>query len=90
MKKWFNILPEGDNACKILLYGYISDWEDDANAKGFVTELADAESKYKKINIHINSGGGSVLKGWPYSMPFGHRMPTSVYMWMAWPHQWAV
>lgn len=63
MKKWFNILPDGDNACKILLYGYISDWEDDASAKAFVTELSNAESRYQKINVHINSGGGSVYEG---------------------------
>lgn len=63
MKTWYNILPDGENACKILIYGYISEYEKDANAKDFVTELSYAETMYSNINIHINSGGGSIHEG---------------------------
>ncbi|MBN1340737.1 MAG: Clp protease ClpP [Bacteroidales bacterium] len=63
MKRWFNILPDGPAGCKILVYGYISQWDEELTSKDFVTELSEAEARYQKINIHINSNGGDVFEG---------------------------
>lgn len=46
---------------EILLYGYISEFE--INANDFVKELRNLEKEHSTINIRINSGGGSVFEG---------------------------
>lgn len=63
MTRYFNILPDGPNACKVLIYGYIGQWDEDVNSRGFVNELAEAEARYAAINVHINSYGGDVFEG---------------------------
>jgi ATP-dependent Clp endopeptidase proteolytic subunit ClpP len=63
MNKFYNILPVDSETCKILLYGMISSWTDDANAKNFAVEFAEAAVRYRNINIHINSTGGDVFEG---------------------------
>lgn len=60
---------DGDVA-EIFLYGYIGDdwWiEEDEQiiAKNFVKTLNELEKKYSRINIRINSPGGSVYHGNP-------------------------
>lgn len=45
----------------ILLYGDIETWG--VNAKDFVIELKELEATHKKINLRINSCGGSVFEG---------------------------
>lgn len=46
---------------EILIYGYIGDWDVSANA--FVKELKSLEATYNRIDVRINSGGGSVFEG---------------------------
>lgn len=62
-KNFFNIVPSGDSAT-ILLYGDIgSYYEDGVSDKQLVRELKEAESAYRKIEVRINSMGGSVYAG---------------------------
>lgn len=55
-----NKTPDSDEA-EIFLYGYIGDG--DASAAFFVRELRALEKDYSRINLRINSGGGSVFEG---------------------------
>lgn len=49
------------NKAEILIYGYIDQYDVGANA--FVKELRQLEKEYEKIDVRINSGGGSVFEG---------------------------
>jgi ATP-dependent Clp endopeptidase proteolytic subunit ClpP len=61
-KRFFNMIPSPDVAC-ILLYGEVGDkWEGVTDAD-IVRELRDYESLYGKIDVRINSIGGSVYAG---------------------------
>ena len=51
-----------EKVAEILVYGYIGD-DEGVLAKEFIKELREVEKDYKQINIHINSGGGSVYEG---------------------------
>ena len=61
MKRFFNIIPGEDSAC-ILIYGEIGEWGNSSSAN-IVSELIDLESRYNKIDVRINSEGGSVYSG---------------------------
>ncbi len=61
MKKFFNMIPGEDGAC-ILLYGDIGDYGDSGTGK-IVGELMEMQSEFKKIDVRINSLGGSVYSG---------------------------
>ncbi|NLO50867.1 MAG: Clp protease ClpP [Bacteroidales bacterium] len=63
MTRYFNILATSADTCKVLLYGIISSYSEDVNSRGFVNEFAEAESRYRNINVHINSNGGEVFEG---------------------------
>jgi len=63
---------QNGDAAEIFLYGYIGQekwWEDDETEAltdiAVVQAIRDAESKYKRINVRINSPGGSVMHGDP-------------------------
>ena len=61
MKQYW-IVNQLDNAtAEILLYGYIGEY--DVTASEFVKELRTLEKENSKINVRINSGGGSVFDG---------------------------
>lgn len=62
MRKLLNIIP-GEESCCILLYGIIGDDEDGACCSRIVSEMLEAEASYKKIDVRINSKGGSVYSG---------------------------
>lgn len=54
----------------ILMYGSIPSWEEDTykmknTAERFVKEFKALEKDFDRINIHINSPGGSVYHGFP-------------------------
>jgi ATP-dependent protease ClpP protease subunit len=51
----------GKSAAEILLYGYIGG--DEIVASDFIRELSNCEKEYSKINIRVNSGGGSIFDG---------------------------
>lgn len=48
---------------EIIVYGRIDEYEDCISAKNFITELRQLEATAKKINVRINSPGGSVYEG---------------------------
>lgn len=52
----------GPDACCVLLYGYIGEYED-VRAADIVRELLEAAAVYKKIDVRINSLGGEVFTG---------------------------
>ena len=70
-KQYFNVIAvEGENSADLLIYGYIgqSDWwsENDTEALtdlAVVQKLAELEKNYSRINVRINSPGGSVYHG---------------------------
>lgn len=61
MNKFFNIIP-GREACCILLYGDIGDY-DSVRSGDIARELLEAEAAYGKIDVRINSNGGEVYAG---------------------------
>lgn len=62
---------EKENSASILLYGYIGQdewWDEDRKEElitdiAFIQKLGELESRYQRINIRINSPGGSVYHG---------------------------
>lgn len=61
MKKFFNIIP-GKDACCILLYGDIGDY-DDVRSGDIARELLEAEALSGRIDVRINSNGGEIYAG---------------------------
>ncbi len=62
MRKYkFINYTNADGEISLHLYGDIDSWG--INAKDVVTTLGELESQYKKINLRINSLGGSVFEG---------------------------
>ena len=61
MSRLFNIIPGPDSAC-ILLYGNIGG-HDRVDAAQVVSELMELQSKYRRIDVRINSYGGEVYEG---------------------------
>ena len=63
MKKFTNVQEE-DNGC-LLLYGEVADDDDDGrlSSREVVERLMNMDSRYKRIEVHINSVGGEVYPG---------------------------
>jgi ATP-dependent Clp endopeptidase proteolytic subunit ClpP len=61
-RKFFDITSDG-NVATILLYGDIGRWNDEVSDADIVTKFKEAESSFRRINVHINSGGGEVYMG---------------------------
>lgn len=61
MEKFFIVAKSKNNTPEILVYGVIG--SDDTNSTLFVKALKELEQKHSKINVRINSEGGSVLQG---------------------------
>lgn len=65
------ITTEHENSADILLYGYIGQddrWDEDRKEEritdiAFIQKLNELSSRYQRINIRINSPGGSVYHG---------------------------
>jgi ATP-dependent Clp protease, protease subunit len=66
-KKYFSVQNKTDESVDILIYGVIGDswFEESVTARQFVADLQALEKNYKRINIRINSPGGSVWDGLP-------------------------
>jgi ATP-dependent Clp protease protease subunit len=67
-KPFFSVVSnKSDSIGRINIYGVIGpDWWGEGNeAKSFVRELNYLESKFDRIDIHINSPGGSIWDGLP-------------------------
>lgn len=64
--RYFKVVNSGTpNVGEIKIYGLISDWYDDVNAIDFLAAFNALEAICSRINIHINSPGGSVWEGLP-------------------------
>ena len=62
-KNVFNIIANPDgHSCTILLYGEIGDYAE-VTASDILSQIMDAESRYGRIDIRINSVGGQVSTG---------------------------
>lgn len=65
-QKFFNITTnKGETTASIYIYGIIGSYWDGNDAKAFQKEFSQLEKDYKRINIYINSPGGSVNEGLP-------------------------
>lgn len=68
---YFNVIAvEGSDSADVLLYGIIGQdkwWADDPTEPitdlAIVQKLKELEGKYERINVHINSPGGSMYHG---------------------------
>jgi ATP-dependent protease ClpP protease subunit len=68
---------------ELLIFAAIGDWEDfgEVSAKGFARDLAALPSSVKRLDIHINSPGGSVFEAQAiYSRLADHRSEKIVYV----------
>lgn len=66
-KPVYNISQKSETEADMLIYGVIGDsWFEDGNpAKQVVSDFKNLEKKYARINVRINSPGGSVWDGLP-------------------------
>lgn len=62
---YYKIENKSGQEADILIYGVIGDswWEESVTAKRFVTDFKELEKTCSRINIRINSPGGSVFDG---------------------------
>jgi ATP-dependent Clp endopeptidase proteolytic subunit ClpP len=66
-KKYYSVQNKTDQSADILIYGVIGDswFEESVTARQFIADLKALENDYQRINIKINSPGGSVFDGLP-------------------------
>lgn len=66
-KPFYTITNQGPTSAEIMIYGVIgsSFWEEGNDAKNFVKDFKRLEAQYDRIDVHINSPGGSVWDGLP-------------------------
>ena len=53
----------GTDACCILLYGDIGEYDDNVRSGDIARELLEAEALTGKVDVRINSNGGEVYSG---------------------------
>jgi ATP-dependent protease ClpP protease subunit len=73
---------EADSA-ELMIFSQIGDWEDmgDVSARSFAKALATLPGSVKRLDIHINSPGGSVFEAQAiYSRLADHRSTKHVYV----------
>ncbi len=71
------------DAAELLIFSQIGDWEDmgDVSAKAFARDLAKLPSSVKRLDIHINSPGGSLFEASAiYSRLADHRATKIVFV----------
>jgi ATP-dependent Clp endopeptidase proteolytic subunit ClpP len=79
---FYKIQNNGNKTVDILIYGVIGDsWYDESvSARRFVTEFNNLEKENDRINIRINSPGGSVFDGLPiYNAIANSKVETHTY-----------
>ena len=71
-QKFYEIVNQSEDSksVDILMYGSIPSWDEDTykmknSAESFAKELKNLEKDYDRINIHINSPGGSLYHAFP-------------------------
>lgn len=57
----FKVQASTESTAEIFIYGYLGAFE--YSSQDFVRQFEELKSKYKLINVHINSGGGSIFEG---------------------------
>jgi ATP-dependent Clp protease, protease subunit len=64
-KKYYSIQNKAENSVDILIYGVIGDswFEESITARQFFADFKALEKEYSRINVRINSPGGSVFDG---------------------------
>lgn len=64
-KKYYSVQNKADNSVDVLIYGIIGDswFQESTTARQFVADLISLEKDYSRINVRINSPGGSVFDG---------------------------
>lgn len=64
-KKYYSIQNKAENSVDILIYGVIGDswFEESVTARQFFADFKALEKEYSRINVRINSPGGSVFDG---------------------------
>lgn len=68
VKKYYKVNAKaGSAAADIFIYGVIGDswFEESVTARQFVGDLRSLEENHSRINVHVNSPGGSVFDGLP-------------------------
>lgn len=68
VKKYYKINARaGSGSADIFIYGVIGDswYEESVTARQFVGDLRSLEENHDRINVHVNSPGGSVFDGLP-------------------------
>ena len=71
------------DAAELMIFSTIGDWEDmgDVSARAFARDLAALPASVKRLDIHINSPGGSVFEAQGiYSRLADHRSTKNVYV----------
>lgn len=71
------------SAAELMIFSQIGEWEDmgDTSAKGFAKALGTLPTSVKRLDIHINSPGGSVFEAQAiYSRLADHRSTKHVYV----------
>ena len=79
----FTMEGEDPASAELLIFSQIGDWEEmgDVSARGFAKELAKLPTSVKRIDLHINSPGGSVFEASAiYSRLADHRSVKHVYI----------
>jgi ATP-dependent Clp endopeptidase proteolytic subunit ClpP len=66
-KKYYSVQNKATDSVDILIYGVIGEswYQESVTARQFVADLKSLEKDYKRINVRINSPGGSVFDGLP-------------------------
>lgn len=81
-QSFYKIQNKGEKEVDILIYGVIGDswFEESVTARRFVSEFNNLEKENDRINIRINSPGGSVFDGLAiYNAISGSKVETHTY-----------
>jgi Protease subunit of ATP-dependent Clp proteases len=83
--EFYSFRAEGDepSSAELMIFSQIGEWDDmgDVSAKAFAKDLSKLPTSVKRLDIHINSPGGSVFEAQGiYSRLADHRSTKHVYV----------
>lgn len=84
-QEWYSFRMEGDepSSAELLIFAAIGDWEDmgEVSAKAFAKDLGSLPKSVKRLDLHINSPGGSLFEASAiYSRLADHKSEKHVYI----------
>ena len=84
-QEWYRFRMEGDepSSAELLIFAAIGDWEDlgEVSAQGFAKSLGDLPKSVKRLDLHINSPGGSLFEASAiYSRLADHKSEKHVFI----------